>query len=247
MTWLFWNDFFTGRDWLPHLICNFRREGLKMVMHTEYLERECLKKQFLKRKKLCIQNEWNDMAQWSTFQNQYIHCPYLVPKIFVGCLLWARENLCLYKWNVQVKSLKWQSNILSRKAAGDNLLSWVRLLKKKVLDKFAVNVMEGDNIMIKGKIFLEPPGWLVWAAAWRLPDVRWLLCTSPDTSVALSSSSSSSSFPFSSSSPPLPLPLPPPSPCSPVLSLLSSHGWICADASKFDSCGKSSSHWLLAA
>ena len=71
-------------------------------------------KQFLKRKTLCIQNEWNDMAQWSTFQNQYIHCPYLVPKIFVCCLLWARENLCLYKWNVQVNSLKWQSNILSR-------------------------------------------------------------------------------------------------------------------------------------
>ena len=39
--------------------------------------------------------------------------------------------------------------------------------------------------------------------------------------------------------PPSPPPSPPPpSPCSPILSPLLSHGWLCADASKFDSCGK---------
>ena len=66
-----------------------------------------------------------------------------------------------------------------------------------------------DNIVFcqfGGEIFLEaiPPGWCGGAAAWRLLDVRWLPCTSPDTSVALSpsvpSSSFSSSFSFSSSS-----------------------------------------------
>ena len=145
-------------------------------------------------KRSCIQNEWNGTARWSTFRyiahissEKYLWVVDRAPHVGRRELVIECSNECF----------KWQSHILSRTAAGKQPVECWNIRWRGTFSTIVV-VMKQDGIMSDEKMgaryLWSHPGWLVWAAAWRLPDVRWLLCTSPDTSVALSSSSSSSSY-----------------------------------------------------